>query len=34
MYAKLIFVMLRAHCGRDRYVIGFTTTCAISVYHH
>ena len=21
-------------CGRDRVVIGFTTTCAISVYHH
>ena len=21
-------------CGRDRMVVGFTTTCAISVYHH
>jgi hypothetical protein len=20
--------------GRDRMVVGFTTTCAISVYHH
>jgi len=22
------------HPGRDRMVVGFTTTCAISVYHH
>jgi len=22
------------HCGRDRMVVGFTTTCAISAYHH
>jgi len=21
-------------CGRDRMVVGFTTTCAISAYHH
>ena len=21
-------------CGRDRMVVGFTTTCAISVDHH
>jgi len=21
-------------CGRDRMVVGFATTCAISVYHH
>jgi len=22
------------HCGRDRMVVGFTTICAISAYHH
>jgi len=22
------------YCGRDRMVVGFTTTCAISTYHH
>jgi len=21
-------------CGRDRMVVGFTTTCTISAYHH
>jgi len=21
-------------CGHDRKVVGFTTTCAISAYHH
>jgi len=25
---------LRGHCGRDRMVVGFTTTCVISAYHH
>ena len=25
---------LWSHCGRDRMVCGFTTTCAISAYHH
>ena len=24
----------RSCCGRDRMVVGFTTTCAVSVYHH
>ena len=24
----------RGHHGRDRMVVGFTTTCAISAYHH
>ena len=24
----------RGHRGRDRLVIGFTTTCIISVYYH
>jgi hypothetical protein len=27
-------VRRRGHHGRDRMVIGFTTTCAISAYHH
>jgi len=24
----------RGRRGRDRMVVGFTTTCAVSVYHH
>jgi len=24
----------RGHCGRDRMAVGFTTTYAISAYHH
>jgi len=24
----------RGRRGRDRIVVGFTTTCAISAYHH
>ena len=24
---------IRDRCGRDRMVVGFTTTCAISTYH-
>ena len=24
----------RGRCGRDRMVVGFTTTYAISAYHH
>ena len=27
-------VFLRGRRGRDRMVVGFTTTCAISTYHH
>ena len=26
--------LLRGRRGRDRMVVGFTTTCAISAYHH
>jgi hypothetical protein len=26
--------MVRDHRGRDRMVVGLTTTCAISAYHH
>jgi hypothetical protein len=25
---------MRGHCGRDRLVVGFITTYAISVYHY
>jgi len=25
---------MRVHHGRDRMVVGFTTACAISAYHH
>jgi hypothetical protein len=25
---------LGGHCGRDLMIVGFTTTCAISAYHH
>ena len=36
--AVLIFVLCsfpeRDHPGRNRMVVGFTTTCATSVYHH
>jgi uncharacterized membrane protein len=28
------FILLRGRHGRDRMVVGFTTTCTISVYHH
>jgi hypothetical protein len=32
---KYYFALLYKGCrGRDRIVVGFTTTCAISVYHH
>jgi hypothetical protein len=27
-------LMQRGHRGHDRTVVGFTTTCAISTYHH
>jgi hypothetical protein len=28
------FHKLKMHTCRDRMVVGFTTTCAISAYHH
>ena len=28
------YIYTRGRCGRDRMVVGFTTTCAISTYHH
>ena len=27
-------ICVRGRRGRDRIVVGFTTTCAISAYHH
>jgi len=27
-------IYVGGHRGRDRMVVGFTTTCAISAYHH
>jgi hypothetical protein len=30
----LFVYMGRGRRGRDRLVVGFTTTCAISAYHH
>jgi hypothetical protein len=27
-------LLLRGCRGHDRLIVGFTTTCAISVYHH
>ena len=32
-YIRLIKTT-RDHCGRDRMVVGFITTYAISAYHH
>ena len=29
-----VSIDVRGHCGRDRMVVGYTTTCVISVYHH
>ena len=29
----LFLILFRGRCGRDRMVVGFTTTCTISVYH-
>jgi hypothetical protein len=30
----ILFIYLSGHLGRDRMIVGFSTTCAISVYHH
>jgi hypothetical protein len=30
----LLLKIPRGHRGRDRLVVGFTTTCVISAYHH
>jgi hypothetical protein len=34
VFFKYIVLYIRGQCGRDRYVVGFTTTYAISAYHH
>jgi len=31
---QLLYKHNRGHRGRDHMVVGFTTTCAISAYHH
>jgi len=28
------YIDMRDHHGRDHMVVGYTTTCAISAYHH
>ena len=33
MYIWLMYSSVRGRCGRDRMIIGFTTTYAISAYH-
>jgi len=33
-YSHLLTIYLRGRRGRDRMVVGFTTTYAISAYHH
>jgi hypothetical protein len=35
MMVVILYLMLSRGCrGRDRIEVGFTTTCAISTYHH
>ena len=29
-----LYIKCRGRRGRDRMVVGFTTTCAIRAYHH
>ena len=33
-YVPSIPVIIRSRCNRNRMVVGFTTTYAISAYHH
>ena len=32
--SKVCLITDRGHCSHDCMVVGFTTTCAISSYHH
>ena len=32
--AYVVYINFRACCVRDRMVVGFTSICAISAYHH
>ena len=34
LFCTCISKEIRDRRGRDRMVVGFTTTCAISAYHH
>ena len=31
---RIIFLYISGCSGRDCMIVGFTTTCAISAYHH
>jgi hypothetical protein len=33
-FNNISVISWRGHCGCDYMIIGFTTTCAISAYHH
>ena len=33
-YLSHVFYAYTVRCGRDRMVVGFTTTFAINAYHH
>jgi hypothetical protein len=34
LYVNLVYYFSRGRRGRDRMVVGFTTTCVISAKHH
>ena len=35
MYCEsTVSALKRGRCGRDRMIVGITTTCAISAFHH
>ena len=34
MTIQFIIINFGGRCGRDRKVVGFTTTCVISAHHH
>jgi hypothetical protein len=34
IHSFVYFLAYQGHRGRDRMIVGFTTTCAISAYHH
>ena len=34
VFGLLVSALCRGHRDRARVIVGFTTTCAISAYHH
>jgi hypothetical protein len=34
IHSFVYFLAHQGHRGRDRMIVGFTTTCAMSAYHH